>query len=677
MTPDPVGSPEVVWEPDPDRAAASRLGAFLRRCGEVSGTALGGYDDLLAWSTADLDRFWTVVAEEAGVRWHRRPSCAVLPGPMPGGVRWFPGGTLSYPEHALRTAGERPGEVAVVGVSQTRPDVTWTWADLAGEVRRVAAGLRRLGVGPGQRVAGYLPNVPEALAAFLATASLGATWVSCPPEFGPAAVLDRFGQVEPSVLLAVDGYRYGRKAVDRRAEVAAVRAGLPGVRAVVHLPYLSGEPLPDAVAWADLGGTHPEPLAFEPVGADHPLYVLFSSGTTGLPKPIVHGTAGVLVEHWKALALHHDLGPGSRFFWFTTTGWMMWNYLVSGLVVGASVLLFDGDPGYPDLGTLWRVAGDGGATVLGVGAPLLVASEKAGLHPARLADLSGVAQVGATGAPLPAHAYRWVARELPGRQVNAISGGTDVCTAFVGMNPLTPVWAGEMSRPLLGCDVVALRPDGSEAAPGELGELVVRAPMPSMPVGLWGDADGSRLRAAYFDHFPGLWRQGDWVTVTERGSFVISGRSDATLNRGGVRLGTAELYAVVESLPEVADSLVVHLEARDELVLFLVLARPGLDHGLSDRVAAALRSRLSPRHVPDRIVEVPAVPRTLTGKKTEVPVKRILQGEPPEAVVAGGALADPDSLLPFVALARQPGTGVAATPDPGGRTDPPGRAGRG
>ncbi|MGH9090160.1 MAG: acetoacetate--CoA ligase [Acidimicrobiales bacterium] len=660
----PGEPPEVVWAPDPALAAASRLGAFLRRCREVAGTCLDGYDDLLAWSLADLDRFWTVLAEEAGVRWHHRPACSMVPGPMPGGVRWFPGGTLSYGEHALRAAGERPDDVAVVGVSQTRPDVTWTWSELAGEVRRARSGLRRLGVGPGHRVAGYLPNVPEAVAALLATASLGATWVSCPPELGPGAVLDRFGQVEPTVLVAVDGYRYGRKAVDRRAEVAAVRAGLPGLRAVVHLPYLSGEPLPGSVAWDELGGTSPEPLAFEPVGAGHPLYVLFSSGTTGLPKPIVHGTAGVMLEHWKALALHHDLGPGDRFFWFTTTGWMMWNYLVSGLVTGSSIVLFDGDPGHPDLGTVWRVAGEAGATVLGVGAPLLVASEKAGLQPARLADLSSVRQVGATGAPLPAHAYRWLARELPGRQVNAVSGGTDVCTAFVGMNPLVPVWAGEMSRPLLGCDVVALRPDGTEASPGEQGELVVRSPMPSMPVGLWGDHDGSRLRAAYFERFPGLWRQGDWVTFTERGSCVISGRSDATLNRGGVRLGTAELYAVVESMPEVADSLVVHLEAGDELVLFLVPARPGLDEAVRARVAATLRSRLSPRHVPDRIVEVPAVPRTLTGKKMEVPVKRILQGEPPEAVVAGGALANPDSLLPYVAMAPGPpaGAGGAITP---------------
>jgi acetoacetyl-CoA synthetase len=483
---------------------------------------------------------------------------------------------------------------------------------------------------------------------------MGAVWVSCPPEFGAESVLGRLGQVDPVVLLAVDGYRYGNQDVDRRGAVAAIRAGLPSVRVVVHLPYLTEEPMADAIGWSSWGISGSEEIDHQPVPFPHPLYVLFSSGTTGLPKPIVHGTGGILLEHWKALALHHDLGPESRFFWFSTTGWMMWNYLVSGLVVGASIVLFDGDPGFPDRGTLWRTAGEQKVSVFGTGAPYIMASRKSELHPAELGDpLGRMRQVGSTGSPLPAAGFRWVAEELPGVQVNSISGGTDVCTAFVGMNPLTPVWSGEISRPLLGCDVVALREDGSQADIGEQGELVVRQPMPSMPLGLWGDADGRRLRAAYFDRYPGLWQQGDWVTFTERGSCIVSGRSDATLNRGGVRFGTADLYAVLDSLPEIVDSLAVHLEEGDMLLLFVVTVDGGLEQLREDSIRRELRNRLSPRHVPDTIVAVPGVPRTLTGKKLEVPVKRILQGADPVDVASTSAMADPGSLLPFVELARR------------------------
>ncbi|MGH9107993.1 MAG: acetoacetate--CoA ligase [Acidimicrobiales bacterium] len=647
---DVLSSPEVLWTPDDGADPAPAMRAFLSVCEGRAGTHFDGYDDLLAWSVADLEGFWSSVAACAGVDWHDPPARVLERGVMPD-VTWFPGGTLSYSARCLRRATEHPDDVAIVARSQTRPDQEWSWAHLAAEVCRIRNGLRALGVRRGEAVAAYLPNLPETVAALLATASLGATWVSCPPEFGTRSVLDRLGQVGPAVLFAVDGYRYGAKAVDRRAEVAAIRRGLPTLRAVVHLPYLADRPMESSVPWAELGAGDPEPLAHDPVPFAHPLYVLFSSGTTGLPKPIVHATGGILVEHWKALALHHDLGTASRFCWFTTTGWMMWNYLVSGLLTGSTIVLFDGDPAYPDLAALWRMAGETGVDVLGAGAPFFMASRKAGMHPAAVADLSALRQVGSTGAPLPAPGFTWLSEELPSVQVNSISGGTDVCTAFVGMNPLVPVWAGEISRPLLGCDVAALRPDGTPADPGEQGELVVRAPMPSMPVGLWGDGDGTKLREGYFSQFPGWWRQGDWITFTERGSCVISGRSDATLNRAGVRFGTAEIYAVVEALPEVADSLAVHLEDGDQLVLFVVTAGGPADDELREKIARALRSGLSPRHVPDRIVEVGAVPRTLTGKKLEVPVKRILQGVPPEQVVSEGALADPAALDQFVDLA--------------------------
>jgi acetoacetyl-CoA synthetase len=518
-------------------------------------------------------------------------------------------------------------------------------------VGRVQAGLRRLGIGPGDRVAAYLPNVPEAVVALLATAGLGAIWTSCAPEFGVRSVVDRLAQVEPRVLLAVDGYRYGSNAVDRREELAAIRRALPSLEATVLLPYLDPEAALDGVLiWAELTA-EPGELAFASVPFEHPLYILYSSGTTGLPKPIVHGHGGILLEHLKVLGLHHDLGPADRFFWFTTTGWMMWNYLVSGLGVGSTLVLFDGSPAHPDLAALWRMASEEGATYFGTSAPYLVACRRAGIRPAEVADLSRLRGVGSTGAPLPAEGFRYVYDAVsPSAQLQSVSGGTDMCTAFVGGSPLVPVWEGEISCRCLGAAVEAFSPDGRPLI-GEQGELVLTQPMPSMPIGFWNDPDGARYRAAYFDAFPGVWRHGDWITITERGSCVISGRSDATLNRGGVRVGTAEYYAVVESLPEIADSVVVHLEAADELLLFVAL-RDGatLDDGLLARLRAEIRGALSPRHVPDRIVAVPAVPRTLSGKKLEVPVKRILTGTPVDEAASRGSLANPHALDAFAAF---------------------------
>jgi acetoacetyl-CoA synthetase len=533
-------------------------------------------------------------------------------------------------------------------------------------VARCAAGLAALGVTRGDRVAAFLPTIPETVVAFLATASLGAVWSSCAPEFGVRAVVDRFAQIEPRVLLTVDGYRYGDRDVDRADEVAAIREALPSVEAVVVVPYLRDEAsatraVPGALPWAALlgdadGGVPPLPC--ERVPFDHPLYVLFSSGTTGLPKAIVHGTGGILLEHWKALALHTDLGPDDRFCWFTTTGWMMWNYLVSGLAVGSTVVLFDGNPAWPDLTTLWRLASDEAVTYLGVSAPFLMACRAAGLTPGAdpTLDLGALRGVGSTGAPLPATGFHWVADAVKaGIPVGSLSGGTDLCTGFLGPSPLVPVWAGEISCRMLGARVEAFDEEG-RAHLGRQGELVITAPMPSMPVALWGDEDGSRMQAAYFDRFPGVWRHGDWLTVTDRGSCIVSGRSDATLNRGGVRLGTAEFYSVVEAVPGVADSLVVHLEddggGPGELLLF-VAPRDGtpLDDTLRDALRRALRAQLSPRHVPDAILEVAAIPRTLSGKKLEVPVKRILLGQDPDTAASKDALADPGALEPFEALA--------------------------
>jgi acetoacetyl-CoA synthetase len=472
-------------------------------------------------------------------------------------------------------------------------------------------------------------------------------WSSCAPEFGTRSVIDRFSQIEPTVLLAVDGYRYGERVIDKRGQVQEIVDALPSLQHVVRVAYLgTGDDDWSALVAED------GPLAFEAVPFDHPLYVLFSSGTTGLPKPIVHGHGGITLEHLKVLTLHQDIGPSDRFCWFTTTGWMMWNYLVSGLLVGATIVLFDGDPASPDLSTLWALARDTETTVLGVSAPFLMACRKAGIHPER----GALRWVGSTGAPLPAAGFRWVHDEI-GVPVSSISGGTDVCTAFVGSAPMVPVRAGEISARLLGCAVEAFDPAGRPCPPGVTGELVITAPMPSMPVGFWNDPDGSRYRAAYFEDFPGVWRHGDWITFTEDGACTITGRSDATLNRGGVRLGTSDFYAVVESFEEIADSLVVHLEDDEggvgELLLFVVPA-PGVtfDDELAARISTALRTELSPRHVPDVIEAVPAVPRTLSGKKLEVPVKRILDGVPADEAASAGSLVDPTALEHFVRRAR-------------------------
>jgi acetoacetyl-CoA synthetase len=636
------------------------MGRFLDWLETERGLRLDDYDAAWRWSTDDPGAFWQALWDHAGLR-SATPTGPALADPRMPGARWFPGASLNYAAHALALAGRAADDVVIVGRSQSRGPTDLTADELRNAVARCREGFLRLGVRRGDRVAAFLPNIPEALVALLATASLGATWSSCAPEFGMRAVVDRFGQIEPVVLLTVDGYRYGDRVMDRADEVTELRAALPSVRTTVVVPYLRDEAgavaaVPGGVPWSTLLADA-APLAFEPVPFDHPLYILFSSGTTGLPKPIVHGHGGILVEHWKALALHTDLGPDDRFSWFTTTGWMMWNYLVSGLVVGSTVVLFDGNPAWPDLSMLWRLASDEQVTYLGLSAPFLMACRAAGLAPGAdpALDLRALRGVGATGAPLPAAGFHWVRDAVSSTiPVGSLSGGTDLCTGFLGPSPLVPVWAGEISCRMLGARVEAFDPSGRSLI-GDTGELVITAPMPSMPVCFWGDDDGSRMRAAYFDAFPGAWRHGDWLTITDRGSCVISGRSDATLNRGGVRLGTAEFYAVVEGLPEVADSLVVHLEddagGAGELLLFVALA-PGatLDDGLRSRIGATLRRELSPRHVPDEVVAVPAIPRTLSGKKLEVPVKRILLGQEPETTASVDALADPASLEPFVAL---------------------------
>jgi acetoacetyl-CoA synthetase len=652
----PMAPPEMLWQPPSDVRARTRAGDYLRWLAEHRGRSFADYDELWQWSVDDLAGFWGSVWEyfELGP-----PPATVLPEQRMPGARWFPDVSLNYAEQALRLSKRREDDVVVIARSQTRGPSTLTVAELRDAVARARVGLRRLGVGRGDRVAAYLPNIPEAVIGLLATASLGAIWSSCAPEFGTRSVVDRFRQIEPKVLLTIDGYRYGDHEIDRREEVAQIRAALPSLASVVSVPYL-GSGVDDATSWSDLLA-QTDALVFESVPFDHPLYILYSSGTTGLPKPIVHGHGGILLEHLKIHALHHDLGAADRFFWFTTTGWMMWNYLVSGLLVDASIILFDGSPAHPSLDALWQLADETAMTYFGTSAPYLMSCRKAGLEPGATFDLSGLRGMGSTGAPLPAEGFRWVYSSVGSSlQLQSVSGGTDVCTAFVGGSPLVPVWAGEISCRHLGCRVESFTPDGTPVI-GEQGELVISAPMPSMPVSFWNDPTGSRYREAYFADFPGVWRHGDWITITSRGSCVISGRSDATLNRGGVRVGTAEFYAVVEAFPEIVDSVVVHLEEQDELVLYVTLVADAvLSDDLLARLRSMLRRELSPRHVPDRIVAIPGVPRTLSGKKLEVPLKRILTGTAPEVACSRGSLANPEALDAFVALVHSESTGAGA-----------------
>jgi acetoacetyl-CoA synthetase len=655
----------VLWTPDPDRVAASAMARFRGWVRDHRGVDAADYPALHTWSVRDLDGFWSAAADFLGVRWHDAPSATLGSRDMPG-AQWFPGGTLNYAEHALNGPAD---QTAVVFVRDDGLRRTVTHRELREAVGRARTGLVASGVGRGDRVVALAPNSIETLVTFLAAASLGAIWSSCSPDFGARAVHDRFAQTEPVVLLAVDGYRYGGRRYDVRPVVQTLRERLPTLRATVLVPHLDEDATLDGtLPWAEFT-SEPGELAFEPVPFDHPLWILYSSGTTGLPKGIVHGHGGIVLEHLKALRLHLDLGPGERFFWFTTTGWMMWNLLIGGLLVGATVVLFDGDPGHPDLGALWRLAQDEEVSCFGVSAPYLQACLKAGLRPRAEYDLSRLRALGSTGAPLSVEGFRWVGDAVGEHvQICSVSGGTDLCTAFVGASPDVPVRLGEISCAQLGAAVVAYDEKGAEVV-DEVGELVLTEPMPSMPVAFWNDPDGTRLHAAYFEDFPGVWRHGDWVRRTPRGSYVIYGRSDSTLNRGGVRMGTAEFYAVVEGFDEIADSLVVdttELGGRaGELLCFLVLADGATLADIEPGLRTALRSELSPRHVPDRFVVVDAIPRTLNGKKCEVPVKKILAGVAPDQAVSRGALQNPDALAPFLELATW------VTPPPReGRTPP-------
>ncbi|HEY2601341.1 MAG TPA: acetoacetate--CoA ligase [Thermoleophilaceae bacterium] len=650
-----MGTPqqgEVLWTPPADTRATTKLGHYMDFLRDERGHDFPEYEDLRRWSIDDIEGFWASIWDYFQIRAHMPPERVLGSREMPG-AEWFPGATLNYAEHMLGLD-EDLDRVALVSHSQTRGRRELTFGELRELVGRVRAGLVGLGVQRGDRVVAYLPNIPETLAAMLATTSLGAVWASCAPEFGARSVVSRFGQIEPKVLLTIAGYRYGDKPVDRRDEVAAVREQLPTLEHVVEVPYGEGS-LPDAVSWESLTA-ETGALEFESVPFSHPLYVLFSSGTTGLPKAIVHCHGGILIEHFKNLGLSWDMGPEDRIFWFSTTAWMIWNALMSALLCRSSLVMIDGNPLYPDLREQWRIVEQEQVTIMGMAPAYAMACRKEELEPGSEFDLSRVKQFEVAGSPMPGEGFAWVYEKVkPDALLNVGSGGTDVCSGYVAGMPLQPVYAGEMAGCLLGVDVKAFDEQGNPVV-GELGEMVICQPMPSMPIGFWNDPGDERYRSTYFDMYPGVWRQGDWIMFTERGSCVITGRSDATLNRGGVRLGTGELYAVIEDIDEIMDSLIVHLEDPEggagELVLFVHL-RDGveLDDDLRGDVARSLRGALSPRHVPDTMEAVPSIPRTLTGKKLELPVKKILQGADRDDVVRLDALSDPRSIDAFVEYA--------------------------
>ena len=648
----PVREGDLLWTPGAQRIAGANLTAFTAWLAAERGLRFEGYHALWRWSVEDLDGFWRAVWDYSGVEASAPPQSVLGRRPMPG-AEWFPGARLNYAQHALRC--EQPGADALYYVSETAPEVaSLDWAELAGQVRILGTQLRAMGVRPGDRVASYLPNIPQTVIAMLATTSVGAIWTSCSPDFGWRGVLDRFRQLKPKVLFCVDGYSYGGREFDRRDEVQQIAARLHGLEYLVRVPQ-QAEPRGSApgrgLTWDALLDHAPVPaaeFAFEQVPFAHPLWILFSSGTTGLPKAIVHSHGGILLEQLKLQQFHMDLRSGDRMFFFTTSGWMMWNFLVSSLLLGVRPVLYDGSPSHPGPDVLWRIADEAGVGFFGASPAYVDLMSKAGIVPGKLFDLEELRAIMPAGSPVSAECTAWFYENVKQDVwVCTGSGGTDVCTGFVGGVPTLPVYAGEIQAPHLGVSAKAFNSRG-ESVIDEVGELVITEPMPSMPVGFWGDAGDARYRESYFADFPGVWRQGDFFRINARGGCFVLGRSDATLNRHGVRIGTAEVYAVLGSIDEIDDALIVNIDLPGGgffMPLFVKLADGlRLDGRIEDKIRDRLRGEYTPRHVPDRIVQVPEIPVTLTGKKLEVPVRKILRGAPADEAANRNAMANPGSL---------------------------------
>jgi acetoacetyl-CoA synthetase len=664
-----MSSSPPLWRPSAERIARAGITRYRAFLEQRHGLRFPDYESLWRWSVDELETFWESVLQHYQIRLHT-PYTRVLDRRVMPGAKWFEGATLNYAEHALLLAQRADADTrpAIVCHSETRPRVEWSQAQLAARVGALTATLARLGVQPGDRVVSYMPNIPETVTALLAGASLGAIWSSCSPDMGPTSVLDRFRQIEPKVLFAVDGYRYGGKSFDRRAVVRELVEQLPSLEAVIFVPYLDagaslelpGKPGVRVVSYAEALAAPAAPR-FTPVPFDHPLWIVYSSGTTGMPKPIVHGHGGVVLENAKGRGLHYDVGEDDRFFWFSSTSWIMWNLLVSTLLAGCTVVQYDGNPGFPDLSPLWRMAEQERVTFFGTSPAFIAANLKAGYSPRAHFELSALRTVGSTGSPLTAEGYRWVYEHVhPDVLLASIAGGTDPGTAFLSCAPVLPVYAGEMQCRGLGVATHAFNDQG-EPVIGSVGELVCTAPAPSMPLYFWGDTDGQRYFESYFDTWPNVWKHGDWLELIERPESVtgvIYGRSDSTINRHGIRMGTSELYRVVEGFDDVADSLVVDLEylGRPSFMALFVVLRDGASDvpaELKKQLLSAIRTQLSARHVPDDVYAIAEVPRTISGKKMEVPVKKILLGQPVEKSANRDSMANPLALDWFVAFARR------------------------
>lgn len=653
----PVKEGMLLWEPTEEMKQQANVTRYMRWLEREKGLHFVDNEALWQWSVDHLEDFWASFWEYAQIK-ASKPYRAVLGSRSMPGAQWFPGAELNYAEHVFRnTTSERP---ALIFQAEGQAQREISWDELYQHVASVAQALRDMGVQRGDRVVSYMPNIPESVFAFLASASLGAIWSSCAPDFGTRSVIDRFQQIEPKVLFAVDGYRYNGKVIDRRGTITELQAALPTLQKTIVLPYAFTDTSADSYTNALLWREMPEstsPLTFEQVPFEHPLWVLYSSGTTGLPKAIVQGQGGILLEHLKNLDLGMDLKPEDRFFWFTTTGWMMWNLLIGGLLLGTTVLLYDGSPAYPNIGTLWEFAEQSGMTFFGTSAGFILSCMKAGIEPGKTYDLHRLRGLGSTGSPLPPEGFLWVYNEVKkDLWLASVSGGTDVCSAFLGGSILLPVRAGELQCRAFGAKVEAFDEQGKPLI-DEMGELVITEPLPSMPLFFWNDPEGKRYRESYFEMYPGIWRHGDWLKITPQGSGIIYGRSDSTINRKGIRMGSSEIYRIVEDMPEVLDSLILGVEQAGGnyyMPLFVVL-REGvvLDDALKNRIRERLRTSLTPHHVPDEIVAVPEVPRTLNGKKMEVPVKKVFLGTPVEKAISVDSMSNPQAMQFFVEFAKK------------------------
>lgn len=651
-------TPKIVWQPSGAFIKQANLTLYQNWLQQEKGLHFERYHNLWQWSVNEVAEFWESIWHYFNIIAHS-PYQSVLNGTQMPDYQWFEGATLNYAEHIFRQ--QTDAYPAILFQSERQELTAISWKELYQQVASLAAYLKQLGVTKGDRVVAYLPNIPEATVAFLATCSLGAIWSSCSPDFGVNSVIDRFQQIEPKVLITVDGYQYGGKAFDKLQAVNELIEQLPTVEKIICIPYLEKEinpdALPNAIFWQDVLALKAEKIEFEPVPFQHPIWILYSSGTTGIPKAITHSQGGVLLEHLKYLAFHNDVQPGERFFWFSTTGWMMWNFVQASLLVGATIVLYDGSPGYPDLDVLWRFAEQAKINHFGTSAPYIMACLKSELAPATRFDLTHLKSIGSTGSPLPPEGFDWIYKYIsPNVWLCSMSGGTDVCTAFVGGCPMRPVYEGEIQCRALGCALYAFDEDGNSVIE-EVGEMVITKPMPSMPIYFWKDDSKERYLVSYFELYPGIWRHGDWIKITERDTLIIYGRSDATLNRQGVRIGTAEIYRAVNKVREVKDSLIVNLELSNGdhyMPLFVVLEEGvELTAGLKKQIKQTLRQECSPRHVPDDIIEIAEVPYTISGKKLEAPVKKILLGRPMEKAANKDSLKNSEALNFFMAFAKQ------------------------